>query len=110
MILFIIHVLTAFLGVIFTIIMVTKILQFPDTFSAVERWGMALSGGTMILRIPTIIVSPETTPFSDWATLAMTLGMVMMSAGRLARLMRHARNNTRAVDAAEAHLRSRGKL
>lgn len=110
MILLVIHLLSATLGVVFAVVMVTKILQFPDAFNRVERWGMALAGGTMILRIPTIIVSPETTPFSDWANLAMTLGMVMMSAGRLVRLMRHARSNTRAIDAAEAHLRARGKL
>ena len=110
MIVFGMHLLTALGGIALAVVMVVKIVRFPDAFNRIERWGMALVGGTMILRAPSIMVSPETTPFSDWATMAMTGGLLMMTAGRMVRLFRHSRVNTRAVDAAETHLRARGKL
>lgn len=104
------HLASAIFGVTVAALLVVKLTMFPEQFKRIERIGMGLVGGTMILRIGPIVSSPETTPFSDWSTTLMTFGLVLMHWGRLARLIRHARIGTLAKDAAEAHLRARGKM
>jgi len=99
MILYLIHLGSVILGAGVTTVLVWKVAVYPEQFNRVERIGMALVGGTMVLRAPSIMVSPDTTPFSDWSTCAMTLGLLMMHGGRLIRLRRHARANKRMGEA-----------
>lgn len=101
------HIASALLGLVVAGLLSWKLLAFPDQFHFVERFGMGLVGGTMILRIAPVLSSPDQTPFSDWATAIMSLGLVLMHGGRLRRLIRHAARNQRAVDAAKAHLAAR---
>jgi multisubunit Na+/H+ antiporter MnhG subunit len=110
MIAFLFHLGSALAGGLVSLLLVFKLVMFPDQFNRVERIGMGLVGGTMILRVGPLMSSPETNPFSNWSTFVMTVGLVMMHWGRLARLIRHARRNTLAADAATAHLKARGKL
>jgi divalent metal cation (Fe/Co/Zn/Cd) transporter len=110
MITILLHIISAVCGLAVSVIMVWKLTQFPDSFSFTERLGMGMVGGGMILRLGPILSKPYSTPFDDWATSVMQIGVLLMTWGRLARLIRHARSNTRAIDAAAAHLKARGKL
>jgi hypothetical protein len=109
MMIFLFHLGSALAGLVLAAVLVFKLMCFPDQFKVTERIGLALVGATMILRVGPIMASPETTPFSDWSTLLMTVGLLMAHWGRLTRLIHHSRDNTRAADAAEAHLKARGK-
>lgn len=110
MIIFWCHILSAATGVAVAGVLVAMLILFPDHFRKWERVGMGLVGGTLILRVGPVMAFPETTPFSDWSPAVMAIGMLLMTGGRLVRLIRHDRVNQRAVDSAEAHLSSRGKL
>ncbi|MET0439141.1 MAG: hypothetical protein ABW043_16775 [Devosia sp.] len=110
MTLYLIHLATVLVGVAMIAVLVVKVTVYPDNFNWIERAGMAISAGTIVLRSPAIMNSPEITPFSDWSTLVFMIGLLMMHAGRLFRLHKHAKKGDRARDAAELHLRARGKL
>ncbi len=110
MIIFLLHLLNAVGGVCVAGVLVVMLVKFPDQFRKVERIGMGLLGGTLILRIGPVMSYPETTPFSDWSPALMIVGLFMMNAGRLKRLIRHDRANQRAIDSAEQYLKARGKL
>lgn len=110
MIITMLHIVSAATGITFALIQVLKLTMFPDSFKFVERFGMGLAGGAQILRLGPILSQPMSTPFDDWATTIMQIGILLMAAGRFNRLLRHSRNNSRAIDAAEAHLRARGRI
>lgn len=104
------HIGSAVMSAAVAVVLVVKLLRFNEQFRGDERVGMGLVGAMSILRIGPILAAPETTPFSDWSTFLMAVGVFLMIYGRLRRLIRHERSNTAAVDAAAAHLRSRGKI
>lgn len=96
------HIFSALAGLGVALVLVIKLVAYPEQFRFVERLGMGMVGGSMILRIGPILASPETTPFSDWSTTVLQVGILFMVYGRLVRLRRHAKANERAVDAARA--------
>jgi len=102
MILYLMHLVTVIIGFAMVGVLIVKVTLYRETFNRIERWGMALASAMTVLRAPAILQSPETTPFSDWSTLVFMAGLLMMHAGRLVRLRRHAKANERAVDAARA--------
>lgn len=102
MIIFLFHVVSAVLSFVVAAILAWKLILFHEQFRFYERLGMGMVGGAMILRIGPIVLTPEQTPFNDWGTTVMTAGLVLMLGGRLVRLIRHARKNELAVDAARA--------
>lgn len=110
MIVVLFHIGSALMSAAVAIVLVIKLMRYNALFRIDERLGMGLVGAMSILRIGPILAAPETTPFSDWSTFLMALGIFLMIYGRLRRLNRHARANTLAADAAEMHLRARGKI
>ena len=54
-----IHLLSAIGGSILTAILVAKLVMFPEHYKLVERAGMGIVGGTMIMRIGPIMATPE---------------------------------------------------
>lgn len=94
-----------------TLMMVLAIVKFEHWWSLGERYGMAMIGSAIFLTIPVIIVAgKEDTPFDDWASSLTALGMVVFFFFMLRRKWHHDLANMRSVKAAEAHLKSRGKI
>jgi hypothetical protein len=108
--LFVIRIAAALVSIPVAAILSAKLIEFPDAFTRIERYGMGLFGSALILRIAPLLSSPEPTPFDHWSALMLGIGAFMMSFGRWQRLRRHKRANTLAHDAAVEHLRRRGKL
>lgn len=93
-------ILNAALRLVLTALVIYKITQFRETANLVERMGLGLMGGGSFLTIGIIMEGPSS-PFDGWAVTILTLGMVMLIAGRTWRDMRHQRNNRRQLEFAK---------
>ena len=95
-------ILNALAGAVAASILAYKLSCLADKFTPLERVGMGLWGGGMILTIGPIL-SDTPTPFEDWSGFLIRVGSCLYLIGRLTR---HRFNNWRAVRQARRHLRS----
>lgn len=80
-----------------------KLIIWGGSYNFVERLGMGLMGGSVILTIGPLLTS-EPTPFDGWATALLRFGAILYFAARLYRLMKHRHANTKAKRDAVAHM------
>lgn len=81
----ILNIITA---IIPALIIVFKLTAYPDFFTPLERCGMGLTGTALVLRCAPILAKGAElppTPFDDWATTLMGIGLTMYFIGRLLR-------------------------
>lgn len=74
-----------------TLIIVYKLAAYPTFFTALERWGMGAIGAALVLRVAPIVSAglfSHDTPFDDWATTLLGLGLTLYFVGRLLRRVR----------------------
>ena len=65
-----------------------KLGSHPDFFTPLERWGMGLIGCALFLRCGPILAKGalhDLTPFDDWSSTLLGLGLTMYFIGRLLR-------------------------
>lgn len=93
--------------VILTIIVVYKVTQFRDLANSVERFGLGLMGAGSFLTVPVILYKNQN-PFEGWAVTLLTIGAIMLLAGRTWRDRRHKKRNDMQVRWHEEWKRSRG--
>ena len=83
-----------------------KLLAYYDDFKPIERYGLGITAGSVLLTIPPLL-SEAPTPFDDWSSVALRLGVFLYLAGKVERLLRHARNNHRQLIASQAWMKGR---
>jgi hypothetical protein len=93
--------------VILTIIVVYKVTQFRDLANSVERFGLGLMGAGSFLTVPVILYKNQN-PFEGWAVTLLTIGAILLLAGRTWRDRRHKKRNDMQVRWHEEWKRSRG--
>lgn len=91
-----------------TMLVVYKLTQFREMANVIERLGLGLLGGCSFLTIA--VIWERDGPFEGWASTMMTLGAIMLLAGRTYRDMKHDRANHVGRNEAERYLKARGKL
>lgn len=94
--------------VILTLLVVYKVTQFREMANPVERTGLGLMGAGSFLTVPVILFKNQN-PFEGWAVFLLTVGAIMLLAGRTWRDRKHQKNNDRQVAMWEAHKAQRGK-
>jgi hypothetical protein len=94
-------VLNMICGLIVAAILAYKLALRPASFTLMERAGMGLLGGGMVLTIGPIM-APSPTPFEDWSATLVRLGCVVYFTGRM---LKHRHANRAAVRQAHRHLR-----
>ena len=99
-------VLNVLAGLVVAAIVVYKLTVLVDKFTPLERFGLGGIGGSVVLTMaPVMSVYP--TPYEDWSGTLLRVGCAVYFIGRVTR---HRYWSSVARRAAEAHLRSRGKL
>lgn len=93
--------------IILTIIVVYKVTQFRDSANSVERLGLGLMGAGSFLTVPVILYKNQN-PFEGWAVTLLTVGAIMLLAGRTWRDRKHKKRNDMQVRWHEEWKRSRG--
>lgn len=82
------------------------LLAFPPvSFTLWERIGLGLAGAAMILTVGPIL-SPAPTPYEDWSTAMLRIGIEIFL---VFNLLRHRLANAAARRQARRHLRSKGR-
>lgn len=71
-----------------TVILVWKLVRFPQLFNSWERYGMSIAAGCSVLTI-TVIWEAQRSPFDGWATTLFSLGIFLYFIGRMTRHWRH---------------------
>ena len=71
-----------------------KLIVHFDMLKAVERIGLGLMAGSVLMTIPPLITEAPT-PFDDWSPAILRLGAFLYLFGRAERLWRHRRANER---------------
>ena len=88
-----------------------KLAIYGDMLNAPERLGMGLIGGSVTLSMAILWDWEKLgTPFTDWSTSLLRVGVLIYLAGRLSRHIRHRRNNETAKRQAKERLRAKGKV
>lgn len=84
------------LSLALSLILVHKLLQWFDSFNRLERAGMGIMAGSVLLTIPALwLYGP--TPFDHWTTGLLRFGAVLYFIGRLSRHRGHWRRNQEMV-------------
>lgn len=91
------------LSLALSLIIVHKLLNWFDNFNRLERAGMGIMAGSVLLTIPALwLYGP--TPFDQWTTALIRLGAVLYFMGRLSRHRRHWLRNEATKRQAQEHL------
>ena len=69
-----------------------KLIVHFDSLKQVERIGLGLMAGSVLMTIPPLITAAAT-PFDSWSPAILRLGAFLYLFGRAERLMRHRRAN-----------------
>lgn len=85
-----------------------KLLYYYDDFKPIERGGLGIMAGSVLLTVPPLLTTAAT-PFDDWSSVALRLGIFLYLAGKVERLMRHARNNRRQIVMSRGWMKGRGE-
>lgn len=93
--------------VILTIIVVYKVTQFREMANSVERFGLGMMGAGSFLTVP-VILYKNRNPFEGWAVTLLTIGAILLLAGRTWRDRRHKRANDIQAKWGEQWRRERG--
>lgn len=75
-------------AVVVTMIVIYKLLAYPEHFTVLERIGMGMQGAGISMMIGPIVAKPlvsEGTPFDDWSTVTLFVGLAVYYIGRMAR-------------------------
>ncbi|MDF2603028.1 hypothetical protein [Sphingomonas sp.] len=83
-----------------------KLLAHFDDFKPIERVGLGIMAGSVLLTLPPLVVEGGT-PFDDWSPAALRLGIALYLAGKVERLLRHARNNRRQLKFSQTWMKGR---
>lgn len=95
-------IINTILSLALSLILVHKLLNWFDNFNRLERFGMGLMAGSVLLTIPALwLYGP--TPFDQWTTALLRLGAVVYFVGRLSRHRRHWIRNRAMIEAARNH-------
>ncbi len=93
--------------VILTILVIYKVTQFRDQANGVERAGLGMMGAGSFLTVPVLLYRNQN-PFEGWAATLLTVGAILLLAGRTWRDRRHKKRNDMQVRGHKEWKRSRG--
>lgn len=99
-------------SLIVAMIVAFKLGGYSDSFNWGERWGMMAIATGMLLRIAPIVskgLALGASPFDDWSTTLLQLGLALYFGARLWRVHRHWYRNHLAKKQAEAHFGGVGR-
>jgi hypothetical protein len=102
-------IINAFASIIVTVIVVYKMAWLHSKFIATEMLGMGMIGAAVVLNIGPIVArgfafgATLDTPFDDWASTMLRVGLAFYFYGRISRLWKHDRPNKRMVEQGRAH-------
>lgn len=74
-------------SVVVSMIVIFKLSAWPDLFNIGERVGMGAIGASMLMRCAPLIARNlfhNTSPFDDWSTLLLNVGLCCYFVGRMA--------------------------
>lgn len=75
-------------AVLVTMIVIYKLLAYPEHFTVLERVGMGMQGAGISMMIGPIVAKqwiPEGTPFDDWSTVTLFMGLAIYYIARMTR-------------------------
>jgi hypothetical protein len=101
-------IINTLLSLVLSAMLIHKLVNWRDNFIPLERIGMGLMAGSVLMTIP-VIWTHGPTPFDTWTTTVLRLGAVLYFAGRLSRHMRHFRNNATMASQARARQLAKSK-
>jgi hypothetical protein len=102
-------IINAVASVIVTAIVVYKMAWLHSKFNTTEMLGMGLLGAAVVLNIGPILArgfafgATLDTPFDDWASTMLRVGLAFYFLGRISRVWKHDARNERMVKAGRAH-------
>lgn len=102
-------IINAVASVIVTAIIVYKMGWLHSKFNSAEMVGMGLIGAAVVLNIGPILArgfafgATLDTPFDDWASTMLRVGMAFYFLGRISRVWKHDRPNKQMVKQGRAH-------
>lgn len=101
-------IINALLRLSLTILCIYKLAQFREQANLCERTGIGMMGGGSFMTIGIIVEGPMS-PFDGWATTVLTMGIVLLVAGRTWRDLQHDRNNRRQLAISQSWMKGRGE-
>lgn len=102
-------ILNTVLSIGLAVLIAYVLFVFDETLIIVERVGLGLAGGSVLLSIASIWAHGAMTPYSVWYQWIWRAGWILYLGGRTYRVRRHHSNNQSSKDIAGAWLAARGK-